>query len=207
MQQIIESRRIDCLYHFTQAKNLKGILTYGLLPKDNLDSLGIPYCHNDDYRFDNCTDAVCCSLEFPNYKMFYSLRMNYPDIDWVVLKLDARILYELKCAFCWTNAGDSSMYSVPIEQRMGKQAFANLFTNRPGYPPRETLGIPDYYPTNPQAEILVFDTIPIDYIQYIYFQDSATYDKYFDIIPPIFDATWQSDIFCPRKDWEFWKTR
>ena len=207
MENFMRSRNIDHLYHFTRAENLENILEFGLMPRDDLDLLSIPSSYNDDYRYDNCTNAVCTSIEFPNYRMFYSLRKKHPEIDWAVLWIDANVLFELKCAFCWTNAGDATMFSTPIEYRMGIQAFKGLFSNRPNYPQRESLGIPDYYPTNPQAEVLVFDTIPTEYIKYIYFEDSATHDKYADIIPSNICSSWRSDIFGPRGDWDFWKTR
>ena len=207
MKRIMEERNIDRLYHFTQASNLKSILEHGIMPKDDLDYLGITSRCNDEYRFDGCTNAVCTSLEFPNYRMFYSLRMKQRDIDWAVIMLDARIVYELPCAFCWTNASDSMVSAIPIQQRMGRNAFENLFADHPDYPKREQLHIPDFYPTNPQAEVLVFDTIPVEYIKYIYFENVSTHSKYIDVISQITDSSWNPTLFAPRKDWEFWQTR
>ena len=203
MQDIIEERGIKHLYHFTQAQNLTSIVNYGLLPKDDLEFCGIAYSNNDSYRYDECTNAVCTSVEFPNYKMFYSLRKGNPNSEWAVIELDARILYEYDCIFCWTNAGDYTMYSKPIEQRIGRDAFANLFGDCSGYPKRKSLGIPDCYPTNPQAEVLVCGTIHPEYIKRIYFENKTIYDKYIDALPPAI-TTWRSYIFGPRKDWAFW---
>lgn len=207
MESILQARNIDRLYHFTQASNLKSILEYGIMPKDDLDFFDIACCCNDDYRFDGCTNAVCTSLEFPNYRMFYSLRKLHPDVDWAVIMLDARILYELPCAFCWTNASDSIVSAIPIQERMGRIAFEKLFSDCPGYPQRDQLHIPDFYPTNPQAEVLVFDTIPVEYINYIYFEDKATHNKYINIISQTTDSTWNPSLFAPRRDWKFWQTR
>jgi len=93
MKRLLMQRQIDTLYHFTQADNLTNIFRYGLLPRDILEKRHINSYYNDDYRYDNCLDAVCMSLEFPNYKMFYKLRQENIMIDWAVLKLDAQILY------------------------------------------------------------------------------------------------------------------
>lgn len=71
MERILKQRQIDRLYHFTQAENLSNIFRYGLLPREILENEEIDSCFNDDYRFDNCLNAVCMSIEFPNYKMFY----------------------------------------------------------------------------------------------------------------------------------------
>lgn len=161
MERILKQRNIDRLYHFTQAENLSNIFTYGLLPRKNLEEENIYSCFNDDYRYDDCLDAVCMSIEFPNYKMFYKLRQDDPNVDWAVLRLDAQILCDFECAYCWTNAGDASMYNIPLRERMGKRAFLGLFEDRPFYPKREELNISDWYPTNPQAEVLVFGVIPV----------------------------------------------
>ena len=58
MKRIMEERNIDRLYHFTQASNLKSILEHGIMPKDDLDYLGIVSRCNDEYRFDSCTNLV-----------------------------------------------------------------------------------------------------------------------------------------------------
>lgn len=68
MKRIMEDRNIDRLYHFTQASNLKSILEHGIMPKDDLDYLGIACYCNDEYCFDGCTNAVCTSLEFPKLR-------------------------------------------------------------------------------------------------------------------------------------------
>lgn len=89
MERILRQRNINRLYHFTQAENLLNILTYGLLPRKKLEEENICSCFNDDYRYDACLGAVCMSIEFPNYKMFYKLRQDNPSADWAVLQLDA----------------------------------------------------------------------------------------------------------------------
>ena len=97
MKEFMRSRQIDTLFHFTRANNLPNIFQYGLLPKESLLDNEIDAEFNDRYRYDGCEDALCASLEFPNYKMFYSLRTDNPDVDWAVIKLDARILLDYDC--------------------------------------------------------------------------------------------------------------
>lgn len=205
MERILKQRNIDRLYHFTQAENLSNIFTYGLLPRKNLEEENIYSCFNDDYRYDDCLDAVCMSIEFPNYKMFYKLRQDDPNVDWAVLRLDAQILCDFECAYCWTNAGDASMYNIPLRERMGKRAFLGLFEDRPFYPKREELNISDWYPTNPQAEVLVFGVIPVTYIQNVYFENRNTLTKYRDIISNEINAQINSTVFSYRNDWKYWK--
>lgn len=197
-------KQIDSLYHFTRIENLANILTYGLLPRDTIEKNNITSHFNDAWRYDNCTNANCLSLEFPNYKMFYSLRKSEPDSKWVVLKFNIKILFNFKCAYCWTNAGDASMYTTSLQSRMNVDAFFDLYNNRSGYPKREDTKIKDCYPTNPQAEILAFGTIPIKYIDCIYFQDYETLSAFKDIVPDNITAKVHSRVFSYRSDWNFW---
>ena len=76
MESFLKQNRIDWLYHFTRVENLPNILKYGLLPRETLEWNGIGSQFNDNYRHDCCLDAVCTSIEFPNYKMFYKYRME-----------------------------------------------------------------------------------------------------------------------------------
>lgn len=207
MKRILNRRQIRRLYHFTQVENLSNIYKYGLLPRDILEYKEIYSCFNDEYRNDKCLNAVCMSIEFPNYKMFYKLRQDNPDVNWAVLQLDAQILCDYKCAFCWTNAGDSTICNIPLKDRMGTQAFLRLFEdnpNYPQYPQREKLNISDRYPTNPQAEVLVFGIIPNNYIKNVYFNKKLIFDKYKNDVPDCIDASVNTTYFDPRIDWKFW---
>lgn len=205
MKKLLETRQIDWLFHFTRAENLPNIMKYGLMPKSNLELEKIFFSDNDKFRNDNCKNAVCTSIGFPNYKMFYNLRCNNPDVDWAVLLLDAQIICDFECAFCSTNAGSSSMYGMNLEQRKGKEAFLKLFEELPFGPSRQVLGINDCHPTDPQAEVLVFNTIPIAYIRRIFFKKRNALKKYNHVIPPEISVEINNRTFSYRKDWIHWK--
>jgi len=96
------------------------------------------------------------------------------------------------------------MYNIPIEQGIGKTAFLELFKDYPNYPLRKELNIPDYYPTNPQAEILVCSKIPVQYIDKVYFEDKQTLDKYKNVVPSKVQTNINRDVFLYRRDWKFW---
>ena len=151
------------------------------------------------------SEYISVSIEWPNYKMFYKLRCEKPNADWAVLELNAEIICSCQCAFNWTNAGDSISYRIPLNRRMTKAALEDLFTDRDGYPSREELKIPNWYPTNPQAEILVFGVIPVSYINNVYFIDRDTWSEYEDIIPSDINANVNKDLFYPRRDYKFWQ--
>ena len=209
IKQEIKKRGIRHLYHFTRASNLESILNYGLLPRTTLENRTINYEYNDPERYDKCKNAVCTSIEFPNYKMFFPLRQNLC-ADWVVLELDAKILYELECAFCWMNASDSRISNIGIEERKTCTTFKELFDNRVGFPQRDSR-LNDSDPTNPQAEVLVFSNIPVDYIKKIYFRDREAALRYIsnsNILPNMNEQemVWIWDaVFKYRVDYKNWQ--
>ena len=205
MEQILQERQIDWLLHFTQAENLPNIFKYGLLPKTELIERNIAVYTNDQYRYDECENAICMSIEFPNYKMFYSLRKENPDIDWAVLLINASVLLDFDCAFCTTNAGSAESYSIPIEKRKGILAFQNLFDEYPGKPTRKEMNIKNWHPTNPQAEVLVFEKVPITYIAKVFFQNNRTMDEYSSYIPDCTETISKPKAFGYRYDWMHWQ--
>lgn len=205
MEQILKDRQIDWLFHFTQADNLPNIMEYGIVPRSELECYNIDFLYNDNYRYDNCKNAVCTSIEFPNYKMFYTLRQKNPDVDWVVILLDADILLDFDCAFCTTNAGNSSMFNMSIEERKGNEAFLKLFEELPNGPTRKELEIKDWYPTDPQAEVLVFDTIPVNYIREVFFEKQQTKKKYMPYILDEILCQVKGNVFSWRIDKAYWR--
>lgn len=207
MKEFMRSRQIDALFHFTRANNLQNIFRYGLLPKENLLNNGINVEFNDNYRYDGCENALCASLGFPNYKMFYRLQRDNPDVDWVVIKLDANILldYDYDCAFCVTNAGSAESYSVNLKDRKGIEALKKLYEDYPGKPSRQEMNLKDCYPTNPQAEVLIFGRVPVKYIKEVYFLNDMALHKYRDCIPDKIRASVNTYWFSYREDWHYWK--
>ena len=205
MKNHIFKKGINNLYHFTNVENLKSIIQNGIIPRATLINEGIKSCYNDNNRYDNCLDAVCMSIEFPNYRMFYKIRCANPTAKWVVLGVNPSVLYECKCAFCWTNASDSSMYHQTIAARSGEDAFLRLFEDSVGYPSRKNLDIPPQYPTNPQAEVLVFENVSSGYIKDVIFNDTITAEKYRYSVPEEVDIKIDESKFGPRRDYLHWK--
>ncbi|WP_448096286.1 DarT ssDNA thymidine ADP-ribosyltransferase family protein [Luteibacter yeojuensis] len=149
-------RGITRVLHFTQETNLASILAYGLVTRDQLAG-HLDGC-NDHYRLDG-TDAVCASIGFPNYKMFYRLRCARSDVQWVVLELAPSVLWERDCAFCAINAATNSVTAIPLAERRTLAAFHALFGDFETKP-RQPLALPSSYPTNPQAEVLILNGVP-----------------------------------------------
>ena len=70
IQQITQARKIPHLVHFTRLENLDSILNHGLLTRAECAARQIASVNTDTQRLDY-QEAVCVSVSFPNYKMFY----------------------------------------------------------------------------------------------------------------------------------------
>lgn len=170
IRQYCTERNIDRLFHFTRVENLQGILANGLLPPSQIRNRQLQCTRNDMNRHDGL-DAICLSIEWPNYKMFYPLRIENPGVKWAVLEIQHSVLWEKQCCFSTKNAADGTVSSLSVEERSGLAAFEALF-GEIGAKPRASLGIRNYFPTNPQAEVSCFETIEPAYIRTIWLDDS-----------------------------------
>ncbi len=189
IKEILDEKHIHYLYHFTKAINLKSILIHGIVPRSELrklfkDPKKYNVCINDKQRLDGCLNATSVSIGFPNYKLFYDLRNREENFyrEWVVLSINAQILCKLPCAFCWKNASDKQMSEqLKIKEKreeMGSpEALRDMFEDHKGEPKRYP-GYRSNFPTNPQAEVLIFGKIPVKDIECIYFEDKATMEQY-----------------------------
>lgn len=205
MQNAVNQRGVEYLVHFTRLENLDSILLNGLISREQLPMVN-PYALFNDYlRLDNCKNANCCSITFPNYKMFYSLRMQDTTKEWCVLGIKRDILWEKPCAFCVENAASTNATSIPIINRMGVNAFNRLFDEIAGKPPRMQLELPYNCTTNPQAEVLVFDRINLNDIIGVVFQSQQRADEYRSRYNREDFFIYHRGFFGPRKDYDHWR--
>ena len=212
IQQICEERGITTLIHFTRIENLRNISQEGLIGRSLLEERRQQFLFNDNDRVDGHKDAVCLSISFPNYRMFYSIRERkklsegVDNSQWIVLLLDATVLWELECAFCQRNAAHKTVSSIPLEDRRKPEALKGMFEDF--YNIRhQNLSIPQDYPTHPEAEVLVFDPIPVRYIKAIHFWDAASQESW---LPSNTGGDYEASgtdrhYFKPRCDYEDWK--
>ena len=121
IRQFCTERNITKLVHFTRIENLRRISIEGLLSREQLETRGQKFLFNDSDRVDGHKNGTCLSLNFPNYKMFYSIREEKKKVEevsnsqWVVLLLDAEVLWELDCAFCQENASSKSLFEKSFD--------------------------------------------------------------------------------------------
>ena len=201
------ARQIDRLVHFTRLENLAGIFAHGLLPRSVLEKRRGQAIFNDGYRADHRKDAVCLSVCFPNYKMLYKLRQADQNATWAVLQIRPDVLWELDCAFCWANAACSTISNLPPAILRAPSSLERMFADRCEVSDisRMQCDILDSYPTNPQAEVLVFSGVPLSQIVAVYFQDDRGRSRF---LPPQgipITVGICTAYFNPRNDWQTWK--
>lgn len=197
-------RGIKLFVHFTKIENLPNIATHGLLTRKNLDNQSIQYSFNDDTRRDNITNSLSLSVTFPNYRMFY--KYSHASADWAIILLDAeKILANLPCAFNYKNASSNDIKKIPIEKRMTLDAFQKRFYEPDGSS-RKMRNLNANETTDPQAEVLCLENIPLKYFVGIIFKNSAWATEHKKLFPNI-SMKVDDYYFAPRHDYKFWQVK
>lgn len=146
---------------------MKNILKNGLEGRDQLDSSSTDYHYNDKWSDDNIKNGICCSISFPNYRMFYKYRdeAEAPHHKWAVIVLDPSVLWKKDCLFFPYNAADNLITKnnkiYDLEALFGDLEGKNI--------KRASLPIPAHYTTDPQAEVIFTEKIDPSFFRYIYF--------------------------------------
>ena len=177
-----ENRRIPHLVHFTRCENLHSILKHGLLSVSSCSKQGIGTVRNDIMRLDGKPECISLSVTFPNYRMFYKYRQAEPTADWAVLLLPVKILWEKDCIFLKNNAADARMRKVTRKQSGTALALREMFENSDR--PRQKWLRP-YDPTDPQAEIMVFNAIEPNLIETVAFETKDVAEKWKGVLGEI----------------------
>jgi hypothetical protein len=165
------SMGIPFLVHFTRAGNLPSIFEHGLCSIARAEELRIAPHINDALRLDGRPNAISLSIAFPNHKMFFKYRQEYANEKWAVLQIEPAVMWSKKCGFCERNAADHRIRDRPIPNLVDIDAFDNMYKELDGVPTRSEQRLFAYDPTDPQAEVLAFETIHPDSIIGIAFDD------------------------------------
>lgn len=182
----ISDREIDHLIHFTPTINLLSIFEQGkllsraLLEKFDIDQTDIfDYIEfTDNIRFDD-KSYINLSVQHPNSFLFNRFRDKTKDnihINWCVLKIDKKYIYQRETLFSVTNAANShnkKNVQVTGDINKFKMMFANSLQIVTSYNTRNILrnGLKSKYPTDEQAEVLVKNQILITDILQVCFKD------------------------------------
>lgn len=216
IQEKAHRRGIAELLHFTHGSNLGSILRYGLLPRTTLNRRRIAYVANDESRLDHAEDHCSLSIGFPNYRMFYKYRLQNDGADWVVLSIDPSVLWLRKCEFCPTNAASAQVRTSDHRVLQRSSAFEAMFAEREV--DQESLGLgsgkvalrahhrlPDHFPTDPQAEVLVRGVIRAGMIRKVYWERAQPAIDAAKELDPAIPFEVEPEFFGPRVDWRYWK--
>lgn len=168
IRSIVRERGITALGHFTPAANLQGILTHGLLSIDTLNEHDLSYSYTDGWRNDGRPHAVSLTIHDINRSMF-ARKLKDSRCDWVILEVDASVLWTHWCLFSWVNAASSEI-TGHRGRRDGPWAFKRMFDDCPvnGMDKRSSRAVfntPDNMPTMNDAEVQVLNPIAPDLIR------------------------------------------
>ena len=197
------ARGIKYVLHFTQTENLTQILKQGLIPRAILEKSAHQATFNDPDRFDGQPQASCASIGHPNYKMFFHLRRLQPDQEWCVIGIKADVLWKKECAFCKENAASSNVTCIPIADRKGEIAFEKIFEEYDGKPSRDVLRLTPNFPTNPQAEILIFDIVEPELIVGALLKSNEALRRFKGVFPHL-NLRLGKAAFSARRDYQHW---
>lgn len=180
-QKEIENRGIEYLIHFTPTINLlsifeqEKILSRALLEKNEIDDTLLDFVEFlDEIRYDD-KNYINLSISFPNYFLFTKFRertQDKPFINWCILKINSKYIYKKDTLFSVTNAASSlakNTYKITGDIQKFNKLFENGLPLKFGITNRNNL--PQKYPTDVQAEVLVKNEISISDILQVCFKD------------------------------------
>ena len=106
ISNIIKTRNITQLVHFTKKQNINSIIKNGLLNIEELKKRNLEYIYNDPERRDDWNYAISLSITNKNLFLFESFkrRQKLIDSDFVEIKIDPSVIIDNECIFCDTNA-------------------------------------------------------------------------------------------------------
>ena len=161
---VLVARGVTRLCHFTKLQSLTHIITSenGILASKSIrqDTKNV----NDTARYDGELDHVCCTIQYPNsWFLKRAIQDNHDKIfsDWVVLYINLTILKHKIAKFCPCNASRSKGAYIEGNMDYIDSIFANSVSTFRF--PRSTRMLSSC-PTDGQAEILIKDSIPREYI-------------------------------------------
>lgn len=197
IRSIVEKKEISHLVHFTDLRNLPGIMSSGLVPRSDLEAGGQGFYYNDKMRLDGVKGSISTSVVFPNYRMFFRYRKTAEFRQWVVLIIDKSVLWENDCFFCKHNAADRRIINADKDYLSSPDALKGMYENEVGDFNRDSGLLRSYDPTDPQAEVLVLSKIPPGKIHSVVF-DSLSSKEYFSRYYPMKKAVVDTAFFSSR---------
>ena len=199
----IQERKIEEVLHFSTNHGLVGIASIGqVISRDQLEvdpendpqsPLYALNAKNSKFRSDpEWTSYINLSISRIN-KSFLDFSRNWrkkdPDHYWIILSFKPDILDHQNVFFSTTK----NIYHGSCIRRQGIEGLQNCFSNcvvskhnRPIYRPPN---YPSFWTTCPEAEVLYFKSLSLDYLKCIYVEDEGTYDQVVTTLQALIDRT------------------
>lgn len=168
-------RRVLKLVHFTDINNLENIKKHGLCSKSHLNKNRIVYYSNDEQRMDGIVQGICLTVNYVNHFLLNSFKRKYRKKQYVVLYIHPNILYNLlptepifRVYFNHNAASSYAKSSIIDIEIMFQERFDIKIYDYYSYDwvnktyKRDNLN--EYQTTSPQAEVVIYDRIPPEYI-------------------------------------------
>ncbi|MTJ30245.1 DarT ssDNA thymidine ADP-ribosyltransferase family protein [Aphanizomenon sp. UHCC 0183] len=215
-KSIIDQRDIKHLIHFTRFESVTAIIGEGkILPRNQLHNIGYEWKElvmpNSKVRRDD-TKNLNTSIMHPNIYLLNIFRDRWsPGSRFCIIGINPEYIYEEKTEFSITNATYQPARQFGINGSIN--TFESVFMNKVSGKPKgnyqwETTfrkpTLPDYYTTDPEAEVLIQSQIPYNDILFIACRNQYEHDilaSAFDVLElPTEKFCVQPTLFKPRSE-------
>jgi hypothetical protein len=175
LELFLIARGIEHLYHFTSIQNLESLRENDFLGRETLVSSGLPFQASDLARIEPVDNAICFSFSKPNKFMMMNKISAGRDI--VLLELD-NPLEILSTARFIASPGNFGKQTIKAEfmnwpeKFTGGLGLTRLFLNENL---RVKYNLEPYETTDPQAELILLDSLPWKFVRRIYSPSSKEY--------------------------------
>ena len=171
IRQFVADRKISYLVHLTKMENFRGICRAGaILSVNELKLINLAYEAFDTSRLDGHLDFINCSIGYHNFHMFYGAVSKSRTHD-VLLLVRPDYLWFSETRFCSVNAATRRGAYVGSGFAALTDMYADRVDDNVGSQIRD--GKPEWLPTSIQAEVLVYQSIPIEDILSVVLRDAA----------------------------------
>ncbi|MDA7841463.1 DUF4433 domain-containing protein [Gammaproteobacteria bacterium] len=172
-KNIIDSRNISELIHFTPRRNIELIKTHGLISAKQAHIKKLPITRNDFKRLDNKKEGICLSITYANEYVLGKFKKKYGG-KWSIIVVDPMVILTKKCFFYDCNAASSKFHNCSDEYLSSSEAFEGMFARSiqtSNGPRARAWGSRKNLTTDVQAEIIVTESIATNYLEFINFGD------------------------------------
>jgi ssDNA thymidine ADP-ribosyltransferase, DarT len=182
----INTRGIEYLVHFTRFESITAIVGEGrILPRSKLHNIAFEWGElvtpNSETRYDDPSE-INTSIMHPNvYLLDIFQNRWHPGSRYCIIGINPKYIYEANTRFTVTNATYNSGIRFGINGRI--ETFRAMFAENISivnphsrHVTVRNKALAAYYPTDPQAEVLISCEIPYDEFLFIACRDQFEYD-------------------------------